>query len=236
MSANDFARQGERLIAMGQMAASLAHELRNPLGSMDLYCSLLHKDLVDQPSSRELLEKVQQGIRLLDGIIRNCLQFSRDIRLQPEHIKDIESFLLDIIETARIGTGVNNIVATIEVAPGTLYADRSALSQIINNLVRNAFEAAGEKSDGQIAISAGINDRSYRIVVSDNGPGICEELLPNVFEPFVTAKRQGTGLGLSVVHTLVAAHQGKVTMTSAVGKGTSVLLEFPAEVIENGLD
>ncbi|MDD2943344.1 MAG: HAMP domain-containing sensor histidine kinase [bacterium] len=236
MSANDFARQGERLIAMGQMAASLAHELRNPLGSMDLYCSLLHKDLVDQPSSRELLEKVQQGIRLLDGIIRNCLQFSRDIRLRPEHIEDIEPFLDDVVESARLGTGCKDVVVSIEVAPGSLYADRSALSQIVNNLVRNAFEAAGEKAGGEVVISAGPTDICYRIIVSDNGPGISEELLPNVFEPFVTAKRQGTGLGLSVVHTLVAAHRGQVSINSALGKGTSVTVEFPDEFLETGTD
>lgn len=221
-----------RLIAMGQMAASLAHEIRNPLGSMELFCTLLKKDLQDRDSALALAEQIHLGIRKLDRIISNCLQFTRDVQPQREPIRDAAVLLHEAahyIAPRAKDLGVE--VSVSAESEGTAALDRSLLSQVLVNLSLNAVEASGSRDstprevrlDGKISGSG-----TLTVVITDNGPGIPAEILGHIFDPFFTTKTGGTGLGLPIVHSIVTAHRGRIGITSEGGTGTEVLIEIPA--------
>lgn len=225
--------RAKRLMAMGQMAASLAHEIRNPLGSMELYCTLLKKDLAQSPSSFQLAEQIHEGIRILDRIISNCLQFSRDIiprRTWEETADSLFEGLLSRVAAKAEQQGVSLLFVDNGKYP--IYVDVYLAEQALLNVVLNALEAYdGDGSqDREIRIES---DRqrpeTWQLRVIDNAPGIKESDLEQIFDPFFTTKRDGTGLGLAIVHSIAQAHGGSVSIRSRAGEGTEVMFEFPAK-------
>lgn len=229
---SDEASREARLIAMGQMAASLAHEIRNPLGSMELFCTLLKKDLQDREASLALAEQIHLGIRKLDRIISNCLQFTRDVKPHREQITDAGPLLLEAAQY--IAPRAKDLGVQVSVSAesnGIAELDRSLLSQVLVNLSLNAVEASGSRDsnprevrlDGKIS-GAG----TLTVIIADNGPGIPADILGHIFDPFFTTKVGGTGLGLPIVHSIVTAHRGRIGITSEGGTGTEVLIEIPA--------
>jgi signal transduction histidine kinase len=226
--------QSQRLVAMGQMAASLAHEIRNPLGSMELYCSLLKKDLKEQPGTLELAERIHEGIRVLDQIIRNCLQFSRDIRLRREVISDVEGYIEDICVASKNTVGESSVHIEKCVAENISFnADKTALAQALINIIKNAIEAAvlTSRSDAIVKVIVEQVDDMVLIAIEDNGNGMDAQTLQKLFDPFFTTKDNGTGLGLSVVHTLIAAHGGAVEVQSQQQVGSRFAVKLPVGTV-----
>ncbi len=223
--------RADRLMAMGQMAASLAHEIRNPLGSMELFCTLLKKDLAEQPTTLSLAEQIHQGIRRLDRIITNCLQFTRDMNPRRKEFHSVEELLAEAVTFLRAEGDSLGVAITVEHhADGSaVWLDPLLISQAVSNVLRNAIEAAGVSPErrsvhvrSELAAATG-----WTLSVADSGPGISAELAERIFDPFFTTKSSGTGLGLAIVHSIVQAHGGRIEIRSDGESGTEVLLQIP---------
>ncbi len=220
--------RAQRLMAMGEMAASLAHEIRNPLGSMELYCSLLKKDLQSQPGALALAEQIHQGIRTLDRIITNSLQFSRDITPKLARVDGVKELLDETLAFATGRADDVDIVTSLE-GEGPIYVDRYLATQAMLNVVLNGVDAAAERTAlggerGRVTITSSVVNGEWRVSVRDNGLGISEADYARIFDPFFTTKKGGTGLGLPIVHSIVTAHHGTIAIESGAGKGTNVTI------------
>lgn len=219
--------RAQRLMAMGEMAASLAHEIRNPLGSMELYCTLLKKDLQAQPGALALAEQIHQGIRTLDRIITNSLQFSRDITPKLARVENVQELLDETLAFATARAENVDLVCKTE-GEGPVYVDRYLVTQALLNVVLNGVDAAaasGQRGRVTITSTVGANGE-WRVSVHDNGRGIGEADYARIFDPFFTTKKGGTGLGLPIVHSIVTAHQGTIAIESSEANGTNVIISW----------
>ena len=222
--------RAKRLMAMGQMAASLAHEIRNPLGSMELFCTLLKKDLKQQPQLLVAAEQIHVGIRTLDRIISNCLQFTRDIIPRKITCGDVTA-MLDEVRTyvepkakeLRVELVINNS------GRGQIDLDSFLVNQVLVNLLINAVEAAGENKDAvpTVTVDSTLGETGWLIAIQDNGRGISAEDQRQIFDPFFTTKQGGTGLGLTIVYSIVRAHGGTLEIESSPA-GTRAEVRFPS--------
>jgi signal transduction histidine kinase len=215
-----------RLAAMGEMAATLAHEVRNPLGAMELFGRLLADEVADRPSAARLAGRVLAGIADLDHLVSNILDYTR----LPEPRRtatDLDALLDHVLLSARpsLGAGVR---IERERASGTVWSvDRGLLQQALLNLVRNAAEAMGERGTLRLKIEPG--ERWVRIVVADSGPGLPPGSEEAIFAPFFTTKERGTGLGLAVSRAAVAAHGGMLAVRPGES-GATFVITLPAAV------
>ncbi len=225
--ANRELERSRRLAALGEMAAGIAHEVRNPLGSIGLYAGMLVSDLVGQSEQQALAERIGSAVRGLDAIVNDVLVCSRELRV---HVEDVPvAMVLDeaIARCADLCAGDESPSITVTDAGESLIvaADSSLLVQALTNVVRNAVEAAGEQAPeggGRVALdvrtSAEFADDSglgpmVLIRVEDSGPGVTEEVTERMFNPFFTTRATGTGLGLPIVHRIVEAHRGRVSVS-----------------------
>lgn len=204
-----------RLAALGEMAAGLAHEIRNPLGGIQLYASLLAKDLADRADQQKLVLKIRDGVKRLEALVSQVLHFSREIVAHP-HPCDVAQVVRDAVDLAH-GRVLNAAEASDAVrlvchAPETLTAtvDETLIGQAVLNLVLNAVEAVGAGGTVFVTLSD-CDDRRFALTVRDTGPGIPADVIDRIFNPFFTTKDEGTGLGLSIVHRVIEAHNGVIT-------------------------
>lgn len=221
--------RSRRLAAMGEMAARIAHEIRNPLGSMAIFATLLERELTDAPDKAKLAEHISKGIKTLDNLLSNMLLFAGapEARLKPVDLKDI-------IDDAVLLAGDRG-KAGVEIKAAykgrtRLMADPNLLRQLFLNIIINALDAVDEE-DGRIGISIDAEKEEGRVVikVSDNGRGIPETELDRIFDPFFSTKERGTGLGLAIVSAVVDAHSGRLEVKSRPGQGTTFIFGLPAE-------
>ncbi len=221
--------QAERLMAMGQMAASLAHEIRNPLGSMELFCSLLKKDLRGQPQLLQAAEQIHLGIRTLDRIISNCLQFAKDISPKRKLCGDVAPILDEVLTYVRTKAEDRGVKLNVEkIGEGEIEVDQYLVHQVLVNLMINAVDAASERiGAGVVTLRSAVSPDRWEVAIEDNGFGIPEAELRNIFDPFFTTKQGGTGLGLAIVHSIVTAHDGDIRIESRAGEGTTATVTFP---------
>lgn len=213
---------------MQLMLSGIAHEVRNPLGGMELFCGLLREDLLDSdsPAQNDMLDKVgkiQRELTYLDRVVNDFLDFARDVPLECERF-DAASFVDEVRDL--LGGEVFDGGATLRVSAGDeveLTADRQKLRRALINIVRNAAQAGATTID--VDVTAAGDDRI--LTVTDDGPGIPAERLEEVFAPFVTTKEKGSGLGLALTRRIVAQHRGTMELTSEVGSGTTVRFVLP---------
>jgi two-component system sensor histidine kinase FlrB len=213
---------------MGKMAATLAHEIRNPLGSMELFCSLLEQDLVDKPELLSNAQQIHKGIKTVNHIITNCLQFAKGMIVRKEPVADVGEYLqgvLDILkkkmEDSEIEVTVKTLDATCEERRQSLLAiDHYQIKQVLVNLLSNAIDAVNERYSHddfkvvkKISLVSDLQDPSFWILsIIDNGSGINDEVKENMFDPFYTTKNEGTGLGLAIVGSIILAHGGHINI------------------------
>jgi signal transduction histidine kinase len=208
-----------RLAALGEMAAGMAHEIRNPLGGIQLYSSILAKELADRPDSLQLVHKITGGVKLLDALVSQVLQFTREI---TAHV--IATNLADVIDQA-----VDFASPTLQLRsvtcrvngprPMPVIIDPLLVGQAILNLILNAAEAIGDGGSISVRFGPDSDARQFHLVVTDTGPGIPADVLDKIFNPFFTTKESGTGLGLAIVHRVVEAHDGTITASNIDGGG-----------------
>jgi signal transduction histidine kinase len=219
---NRMLERKNRLAALGEMAAGLAHEIRNPLGGIQLYASLLAGDLKDRPDSLTIVGKISAGVKRLESLVGQVLQFSRETRISPAPC-DLPELLAQAIEYAAPTLQKHNVRCVTQ-GPTELSVtvDPLLIGQVILNLVLNAAEAM--ETGGVVTVScsppAGSPPaKQFVLSVQDTGPGIAPDLLDKIFNPFFTTRDNGTGLGLAIVHRVIEAHDGSITAANADGGG-----------------
>jgi signal transduction histidine kinase len=245
--ANDQLRRSRSLAALGEMAAGIAHEIRNPLGSIQLYVQILADELrgSEQVDSAKLCEKIDRAVTSMDAIVRDVLSFARDMKVDPQPttaqmlicraLHNCQSLLLD-----------SGIEVQQSEADFTLRADHGLMMQALSNIVRNAVEAIQqaaehaerdgrerekrlrlEASKRSVRLHDGASAERIVLAVEDTGDGIPDDVLKRVFNPFFTTRKTGTGLGLAIVHRIVDAHGGLVRVQKLPHGGTCMELCLP---------
>ena len=219
----------ERLAAMGEMAMELAHEIRNPLGSIELYASMLEG---------EYAEQIVQSVRLLNQSVTNVLQFGKPIVPTPTRmsvnrlLEAIRAFLQPIARQKRIQIATNCDPDCFVVA------DYELLHRMLLNLVLNALREV--PTDGKVSLGGRVAGGDLLIEVEDTGPGIQQDRLARIFDPMFSASREGSGLGLPIVKRIVESHFGTITVDSrnrGEQIGTRFLISIPhnTEVVRESL-
>jgi PAS domain S-box-containing protein len=232
-------RLRDRLAALGEMAAAIAHEVKNPLASIEVMAGVLKRQLVDQPESLETLNDIIKEAKVANAIVVEVLEFVRPIQLQVERTS-LDDVLKDSITMAeaKMRRGAVSIHTEVPADLPELLADAHQLRQLFTNLLANAFEALG--GEGHVDIVAelipgddetpnGLDPLPPQVAVEvrDNGPGMGPDDLERIFSPFYTTKPQGTGLGLAIVRKVVDAHDGRITAVSAPGRGAAFKVTLP---------
>ncbi len=240
----------ERLAALGEMTAGMAHEIRNPLGGIGLYASLLERDLIDRPGEREVARRISVGVENLERIVRDVLSFAGNGEPRLTHVP-----LANVLDRALSQTApqVDALGAVIHVdahlAGAELWCDATQVERALLNLIYNALDAAGSGGTVWIRLGErglgfnlyapslkgdGASDELVSIIVEDDGPGIEPGCLQRVFHPFFTTKDHGTGLGLAIVHRIAVAHGGCVRAGNRTGGGARLVLSLPGSVQSDG--
>jgi len=226
--------RAEKLSALGEMAAGVAHEINNPLGGILLYSNLIAEDLPEGSSAQENMRKIIQQTNRCKEIVQNLLNFARIPTgdMAPLDINDVIKTSLNLVVNQWIFHGIEIEKRLTETLPEVI-GHRARLEEIFLNLLINAADAM--KGKGKLTITTGMDADSVKILVSDTGQGIDEENLPHIFEPFFTTKEpgKGTGLGLSIAYGAIREHGGLIDAESAPGKGTTFTISLPAHVRES---
>jgi signal transduction histidine kinase len=233
-------RLRDRLAALGEMAAAIAHEVKNPLAGIEVLAGLLRRQLQDQQDVQSILTEIISEAKMANAIVLEVLEFVRPVRLQvePTSLAEIVRNALMIAETKSARGEIAVRVEIPDELPG-LQGDRHQLCQVFTNLFINAFEALDGR--GALEISAALTsveedhpwspDRHAipMIVasVADDGPGVPAELSDRIFSPFFSTKPRGSGLGLAIVRKIVDAHDGRIDVESAPGRGTRFRVTLP---------
>jgi two-component system sensor histidine kinase PilS (NtrC family) len=217
-------RRNERLAAIGGLAASVAHEVRNPLtaiaGSAEL---LAHSDLGEEDD--RLLQLIRRESTRLDKLVGDLLAYTRPRPLQPVQL-DLARAAAETAEAFRADPGNSGIEVHFSAEAGAVAnADPSLLTQVLWNLMRNSRDAMDGR--GLLQISVAHSDDSAIISVKDSGPGIEPENLERIFDPFFTTKEHGTGFGLAVCNRIVEEHGGTLKVVSEPGEGAEFTVSIP---------
>ena len=215
---NRLLERSNRLAALGEMAAGMAHEIRNPLGGIQLYASLLAKDVADRPEALVTVGKISAGVKRLEALVSQVLQFTREI-VASAVATDLAAIVEQAVELASPAAESRQLDVVVD-GPVSLEVrvDPTLIGQALLNLLLNAADAT--PAGGQITVSFraasdGSGARQFHLSVQDTGPGVPAGILERIFNPFFTTKDTGTGLGLAIVHRVVEAHDGTIVATNA---------------------
>jgi len=224
-SANQALQRSKRLAALGEMAAGIAHEIRNPLASIHLYARMLTEDLTDRPAEHDVANKIAAAVRGLEGIVKDVLTFSREMKLRKVEgsVHDLFERAIDAVRPMADEAGVT---VSIEGEDLLLTHDSELMHQAMVNLIRNAVEAAGESENQTGRVTVGVNhdDGSVTLSVRDSGQGIADEDIDRIFNPFFTTRATGTGLGLAIVHRIIDAHGGTIAVHNDGGAVFTIIV------------
>jgi len=221
--------QTDRLASLGQLAAGLAHEIKNPLAGIQGALEILHQDLPDESPDQTLVEQMLDEMGRVNGTLKLLLTSARP---SPPRLAatDLGGLLEDIRGLLVPGLRKRSVVLELEVAPDLppAWVDVDKIRQVLINLISIAGEAIEE--GGRVVVKAGPfpDDEGLILAVEDDGPGIPEEDRKRIFEPFFTTKFSGTGLGLAISRRLVEQHGGRLQVESVVGEGTTFFIILPA--------
>ncbi|HSJ49191.1 MAG TPA: ATP-binding protein [Gammaproteobacteria bacterium] len=217
----------QRLSAMGEMTARLAHQIRTPLSSALLYASQLAGGQLKAADQVRFSTKLLQGLRQLERMVHDMLGFARGGAAAAESVpvrellRDLEQSMVATLLASGARLNIDNQVPT-----ACLQGNREALAGALVNLAANAVQATGQGARLQVTVQETDRGR-LEIAVTDNGPGIPAELHERIFEPFFTTRPEGTGLGLAVVQTVLQAHGGGIRLETPAQGGTRFVLELP---------
>lgn len=240
-TANAQLRRSESLAALGEMAAGIAHEIRNPLGSIRLYAQMLEEDLGENPDGAGLCSKINAAVHRLDAIVTDVLAFARQTTIKRRAV-DVMEVVDQALQSCAglLARGGIEVVVNHPDPPIVVSSDAGLLAQAISNVIRNAVEAMLDHSGAppRLTVEArkerrrlSNGSRRWRAVVTveDNGPGVPPSIIGRMFNPFFTTREEGTGLGLAIVHRIMDAHGGEVAVAEVDGGGTRIELCLPSE-------
>lgn len=237
-------RLRDRLAALGEMAAAMAHELKNPLAGIEVMAGLLRRKVGDSPDAQSLIADIISEAKMANSTVVEMLDYVRPVRLERGRTS-IGRVLQAAVSMAESKTDRGGIAVDVSVPDDLppIQGDEHQLCQVFTNLVINAFEALEGRGSVRISATLAMSDDdpphgeassgpSLVIEVADDGPGIPPELTDRVFNAFFTTKAQGSGLGLAIVRKIVDAHDGRIDVSTAPGRGTRFTVTLP--VSSNG--
>lgn len=224
--------ESERIAALTMLAASVAHEIGNPLNSLNIHLQVLERKVkkkADAALAEELLESLEVSrseIKRLNFIVENFLGSVRPSKPQLEKL-DVNEIIAEAVTFLAPEVKDRNITITLQLNPELpkLSIDSAQMKQVFHNLIRNSSQAIG--SDGNIIISTQFDDYSVTLSFEDDGPGISSEEVGKVFDPYFTTKKTGSGLGLLIVNRIIREHAGSIEFKSEKNKGTTVNISLP---------
>jgi signal transduction histidine kinase len=226
------AHRNDRLKELGELAAHLAHEIRNPLGGIRGFAHLLQQELHERPDLQQMASYIVQGADDLNQFVSQVLLYARPFQAHVENV-DLVHFIEEIRQLMQADVGWNaNIQFTIQSPVSELLVplDPQLFKSALLNLLVNAVQAMPE--GGNLTVTLEPDPSWVTIRVEDTGVGIAPEHLPKIFSPFFTTKETGNGLGLAEVHKVIQAHQGWIEVQSEVGKGTTFTIKIPLKLGE----
>jgi two-component system NtrC family sensor kinase len=228
--ANEQLTRSEKLTALGEMAAGVAHEINNPLGGILLYGNLMLEDIPENGTTRENMKKIIHQTNRCKNIVQGLLDFARTPTgdMLPLQINDVVRTALNLVKDQALFHDIEVETRFAENLP-EVNGDPSRLEQVFLNLFINAADAMKEKG-GRLRITTSSTVDRVRVIITDTGKGIDQAYLPHIFEPFFTTKDpgQGTGLGLSIAYGVIKRHNGFIDAESAPGKGTTFIISLPS--------
>jgi signal transduction histidine kinase len=240
-------RLRDRLASLGEMAAAIAHELKNPLAGIEVMAGLLRRHVPSSTAAQSLLADIITEAKLANAIVVEMLEFVRPLRLQVER-SDVADVLRQAITMAESKAPRGKVSVSLSVTPGlpAIECDHHQLCQLFTNLLANAFEAMEGRGEVWISASPGVTVEDPAFItdlheslptvvvdVDDNGPGVPPELTDRIFNPFFTTKPQGSGLGLAIVRKIVDAHDGRIDLGTRPGGGTRFRVTLPVRSVAN---
>jgi signal transduction histidine kinase len=239
-------RLRDRLAALGEMAAAMAHEIKNPLAGIEVMAGLLRRQLPDKRDAQSLVNDIINEAKMANSIVQEMLEFVRPVRLQLDRASMLEALNSAVtMADGKAKRGDIRVEVDVPQELPKIQGDKHQLTQVFANLLINAYEALG--GSGTVALTArllepgeegallpdGLHPVTTLVVdVVDDGPGVPQDLTDKIFNPFFTTKAQGSGLGLAIVRKIVDAHEGRIDMRSHAGRGTAFRVTLPLEHTE----
>lgn len=226
--------RSKRFAAMQQMAEAMSQELKNPLGSLELYASILKRELADNPDNERVANRMLGAVRTMHHLLDNFVTFSGFPRPRMEKL-DMVAVLKKSMETLREMAGEHGILleSRIEAKQAYLLGDQALLGQLVLNLGLNAIESMPTGGTFSLGLRVLPPDREHgalvEVRVQDRGVGIAPEDLQKIFDPFFSTKGRNRGLGLAISHAIVEAHHGLIEVESEPGQGAAFRVLLPAE-------
>ena len=229
-------RLRDRLAALGEMAATIAHEVKNPLASIEVMAGLLRRQMSDRHDAQAMLGEIINEAKMANAIVLEVLDFVRPIRLQvdPTSLAHVVQDAI-VVADRKLTNRATALTLDLPADLPRIQGDHQQLCQVVTNLIINACEAqacGGSVHIRAVAEPAAGADQpaTVTLCVSDDGPGIAAEIRDRIFNPFFTTKPQGSGLGLAIVRKIVDAHEGRIDVASEPGQGTTFTVSLPVAV------
>lgn len=227
--------QSEKLAAVGQLAAGLAHEINNPLTAIIANSQLLQRDLKDDPDKLEMIELIARAGERAAQVVRNLLDLARkeEYLFEPTDVNQTLNRAISLMQHELVSRSIRLIYEPAENLPAIM-ASQDRLQGVWVNLLANAIDSFDNSDQRQIRVTTSVVGNEVRVLIMDTGKGIPPEKLNRIFEPFYTTKApgKGTGLGLSLCHRIVKQHGGSIHVDSKVGVGTIFTISLPINPLE----
>jgi signal transduction histidine kinase/iron only hydrogenase large subunit-like protein len=223
----------EKLASIGQLAAGVAHEINNPLGTITIYAHLVQKSLeADDPRREDVSLIISEASRAKE-IVQGLLSFARETKLRATDV-NLNELLDDVLSLVVNQSLFHNIKIKKSFTADlqTIVADETQLKQVFLNIILNAAQAMEGK--GKLLIATSSDRKQIKIKIQDTGPGIPPEVMGNLFAPFFTTKEKGTGLGLAISYGIIERHMGKIDVETELGKGSTFVISLPVSTGEEG--
>jgi len=221
----------EKLASIGQLAAGVAHEINNPLGTIVIYSHLIQKSLEQDDPRREDIALVISEANRAKEIVQGLLSFAREKKLRASevNVNDILDDVLSLVVNQSLFHNIK-IKKVLDQDLQAIVADETQLKQVFLNIILNAAQAM--EGNGKLTIATISDKKQIKVKITDTGPGIPPEVMGKLFSPFFTTKEKGTGLGLAISYGIVEHHQGKIDVETDLGKGSTFIITLPVIVSE----
>jgi signal transduction histidine kinase len=215
----------EKLYAVGEFSAGVAHEIRNPLTSIKLLVQTIRN--TGRSFSGNDIDVIDKEINRINRIIRSFLAFAKPEKIEKRdvNIKEVLDDVLTITKPKMRQSGIQ-LIQKLPMATPIIYGNYDALKQVFLNLILNAMQAI-DGDGGTIEVEAFADEKSLSVMIRDSGSGISEMDQKKIFDPFFTTKKEGTGMGLALTHNIIDEHSGRIDIESLPGKGTTIKVELP---------
>jgi signal transduction histidine kinase len=213
------------------LAAGVAHEINNPLGTITIYAHLLLKGMDKDDLRREDVELIVNEANRAKEIVQGLLSFARETKLRPGpvNVNDLIEDVLGLVVNQSLFHNIKIKKSLFQGLP-TIVADETQLKQVFLNIILNAAQAM--EGSGKLSITTITERKQIKVKIRDTGPGIPPEVVKNIFSPFFTTKEKGTGLGLAISYGIIERHSGKIDVDTELGKGSTFVVSLPISTDE----